>query len=170
MRVNRDKCSQRQEVRKSRYIASFTPKNHLLSANLSHKKKQGNMVTCWVLTWWHGHCSLIMIICLLSDVYRLKCSSVQNHHRQRQTLTRVKSRDAGTSKDYNLSYKPVQKFHNLGRIETPVAELRPSTPVLHTLNRLLKFLVSSLTFTRFLFRDCLWNCEMFAESYKEINI
>ena len=86
-----------------------------------------------------------MILCLLSNVYRLKCSQVRNYDPVTYSLTRVKSRDASASKNVSVSTatitsprKPGQKrlvldFNVLaeqGPTALAVAEVQVATIVL----------------------------------------
>ena len=62
-----------------------------------------DMMRWWdddMMTWWHDPSSLIMILCLLSHVYRLKCLKSETPcYLLTYSLTRVKSRDASASKN-----------------------------------------------------------------------
>ena len=81
-----------------------------------------DMMTWWhddMMTWWHDD----MIQCLLSHVYRLKCSNlgeinymilgsqVWNYDLPTYRLTRVKSRDASASKNVILNTFPSLAFN-----------------------------------------------------------
>ena len=65
------------------------------------------------MTWWHDPWSLIMIQCLLSNVYRLKCSNPKLC-RLTHLLTRVKSRDASASKNITASIYKILLFRHNG--------------------------------------------------------